>query len=231
MGLSHSPRIVTSGLVLCLDAGNTKSYPGSGTTWSDLSGNGNNGTLSGPTFSATDRGCLTFTNGSKVTIPVSSLDLNDATLSVWIKFSSITGSQSFMALGDNDATIDPNTGTHNFNLGCYPDTPGWHTNTKFNGSWAAELNASSPARNTTSWVNLVGVYTVSGTSRSLYHNGSLIGSDALYNNPGACNSIRLGLGFGWQFLGNMSQASVYNRALSAAEVSQNYNALRGRYGI
>ena len=66
MAVGYNPRIVTNGLVLCLDAGNTRSYPGSGTTWTDLSGNGNNGTLSGPTFSATDRGCLTFTNGSKV---------------------------------------------------------------------------------------------------------------------------------------------------------------------
>jgi hypothetical protein len=45
MALSHSPKIITDGLVLCLDAGNPKSYPGSGTTWTDLSGNGNNGSL------------------------------------------------------------------------------------------------------------------------------------------------------------------------------------------
>lgn len=45
MALAHSPKIVTDGLVLCLDAGNVKSYPGSGTVWNDLSGNDNNGTL------------------------------------------------------------------------------------------------------------------------------------------------------------------------------------------
>jgi hypothetical protein len=45
MAISYNPRIVTDGLVLALDAGNPKSYPGSGTTWTDLSGNGNNGTL------------------------------------------------------------------------------------------------------------------------------------------------------------------------------------------
>jgi hypothetical protein len=51
MSLIHSPRIVTDGLVLCLDAGNPKSYTGSGTTWTDLSGNGNNGTLTNsPTY-------------------------------------------------------------------------------------------------------------------------------------------------------------------------------------
>ena len=55
MGLAHSPRIVTDGLVLALDAGNTKSYPGSGTDWYDRSGNGNDGTLTnGPTYSSDD---------------------------------------------------------------------------------------------------------------------------------------------------------------------------------
>ena len=53
MGLAHSPSIVTDGLVLCVDAANTKSYPGSGTTWTDVSGKGYDGTLTnGPTFSS-----------------------------------------------------------------------------------------------------------------------------------------------------------------------------------
>jgi len=61
MGLYHSPSIVMNGLVLCLDAGNTKSYPGSGTTWIDLSGNSNTGTLTnGPTYSSENGGSLVF---------------------------------------------------------------------------------------------------------------------------------------------------------------------------
>ena len=61
MGLAHSPRIVTDELVLALDAGNTKSYPGSGTTWTDLSGNGNDGTLlNSPTFNSANGGYLDF---------------------------------------------------------------------------------------------------------------------------------------------------------------------------
>ena len=51
MGVDYNPKIVTNGLVLCLDAANVKSYPGSGTTWIDLSGNGNNGTLTNTTYS------------------------------------------------------------------------------------------------------------------------------------------------------------------------------------
>ena len=61
MGLSHSPNIVTDVLVLCLDAANRRSYPGSGNSWLDLSGNGNNGTLTnGPTYSSANGGSLVF---------------------------------------------------------------------------------------------------------------------------------------------------------------------------
>ena len=61
MALAHSPRIVTDGLVLCLDAGNAKSYPGSGTTWTDLSiGGGNNATISGAVYNSLGGGCFDF---------------------------------------------------------------------------------------------------------------------------------------------------------------------------
>ena len=61
MGIAYNPRVVTDGLVLCLDAGNVKSYPGSGTTWTDLSGKGNTGTLTnGPTYSSANGGSIVF---------------------------------------------------------------------------------------------------------------------------------------------------------------------------
>jgi hypothetical protein len=61
MAFFHSPRIVTDGLVLALDAANSLSYPGSGTTWTDLSGKGNNGTLvNGPTFDQANGGSIVF---------------------------------------------------------------------------------------------------------------------------------------------------------------------------
>ena len=65
MALSHSPKIVTDGLVLCLDAGDRKSYSGSGTTWTDRSGEGNNGTLvNGPTFDSGNGGSIYFDGGN-----------------------------------------------------------------------------------------------------------------------------------------------------------------------
>jgi hypothetical protein len=65
MATNYNPGIVTSGLVLCLDAGNTKSYPGSGTTWTDLSGNGNTGTLvNSPSYSSSGYFSFDGTNKS-----------------------------------------------------------------------------------------------------------------------------------------------------------------------
>jgi hypothetical protein len=88
MALAHSPKIVTDGLVLCLDAGNPKSYPGSGTTWTDLSGNGNNGTLvNGVGYNSGNGGSLVFDGvNDRVTINASShtnLSSGNFTISSW----------------------------------------------------------------------------------------------------------------------------------------------------
>ena len=67
MGLSHSPRIVTDGLVFCVDAGDKMSYPGAGTTWTDLSKNRNNGTLvNGPTFDSANGGSISLDGSNAV---------------------------------------------------------------------------------------------------------------------------------------------------------------------
>jgi len=88
---SHSPKIVTDGLVLALDAGNTKSYPGSGTTWFDRSGNARNGTLTnGPTFSSANGGSIVF-DGVDDYVSCgnpSIFQINQGTISAWVKTSS-----------------------------------------------------------------------------------------------------------------------------------------------
>ena len=92
MATKYSPKIITNGLVLSLDAANNKSYPRSGTTWSDLSGNSNTGTLTnGPTFSSANGGSIVFdgvddyisgTNNSSLQL------LNDLTIGAWVKLGS-----------------------------------------------------------------------------------------------------------------------------------------------
>ena len=96
MAFNYSPKISTDGLVLCLDAANTKSYPGSGTVWSDLSRGGNNGTLTnGPTFNSGNGGSIVFDGvNDYVDCGVSNISLPiNITLISWIYQSTITGTE------------------------------------------------------------------------------------------------------------------------------------------
>ena len=95
MALQHSPSIVTSGLVLCVDAANPRSYPGSGTTWYDASGNGNTGTLSnGPVYTSGINGYFTFDGVDDLATFPSTTSTNISTTitaSVWVYYISGNG--------------------------------------------------------------------------------------------------------------------------------------------
>jgi hypothetical protein len=105
MGLSHSPSIITQNLVLCLDAANSKSYPGSGTTWTDLSGNGNNGTLAnGVGYNSGNGGSLVF-DGVDDYVSLTSADLrfggsNSYTFDFFIKVPHSTTNQTIFSNGN-----------------------------------------------------------------------------------------------------------------------------------
>ncbi len=118
----HSPRIITDGLVLALDAANQKSYPGSGTTWSDLSGNGNNGTLTnGPTFDSGNNGSIIF-------------DGVDDYITTGTTPSQLQGNPSFTVSGwfYRNANLPVNTGTWGFG--------GNVTNQGINSWWSSNNN-------------------------------------------------------------------------------------------
>jgi len=91
MAFSYSPKIATDGLVLCLDAANNRSYPGSGTAWTDLSRGGNNGALTnGPTFNSANGGSIVFDGTNdyvQVTSPFGDIDwsLRAWSFSAWMK--------------------------------------------------------------------------------------------------------------------------------------------------
>ena len=92
MGLAHSPRIVTDGLVLCVDAASKRSYPGTGTTWTDLKG-GNNGTLiNGPTFDSDNGGSIVFDGSDDrvdCTSPSEIDSISEITMIAWVRYSGI----------------------------------------------------------------------------------------------------------------------------------------------
>ena len=94
MAVAGGPNIVEDGLVLALDAANKKSYPGSGTVWSDLSGNSNDGTLTnGPTFSSNNSGIFSFDGANDIVVgpaTVNSLSSTTMTISIWTNPNSTT---------------------------------------------------------------------------------------------------------------------------------------------
>ena len=240
MALVHGIKpIVTSGLVLCLDAGNPKSSPGSGTAWTDLSGNGNTGTLTNMEvpgdYSTTNGGALTFDGVDEfvqINNPTTFHNQN-FTISVWIN----PGVQdsNLISLMDFDHTAffhgwviqsENATGNRNYYLA-------WGTGGQFQPAGGFGNNIGIQIT-TSVWQNIV--YSKNGTSLLGYSNGSQV-----FTPPTAGNSFvnyqsnknvtiaKSTNNAGREFNGSISQVSIYNRALTATEIAQNYNALKSRY--
>ena len=218
MALAHSPRIVTDGLVLCLDAGNPKSYPGSGTTWTDLSGNGNNATLSSFTYDSVE-GFLKFSGSGVAT--VSSLTLSSVTWEIFYRSNSTDTFSTYGRILDyGDTTISIGT-AHSYRLRLW---------TNAGGSRSTESTLNGVGQDN-KWHHLIYSYNGSTTAfyfDSLYQNG-YAKTGAL--NGGSSANLTIGNGDGYLFNGDIAVVKLYNRALTASEIQQNFNALRGRFSI
>jgi hypothetical protein len=217
MSFNYSPKIITDGLVLYLDAANRNSYPGTGSVWTDLSRSGINGTLTnmGSTgYSSSNNGVIVF-DGTNDYVIHNSLDLGTVcSWGLWVKYNTLSGSQ--VLLGSNIANYYSlfflstvfyvyYGGTGSAQLS-YPT--GLSANTWYN------IFLTRNGLTITIYLNGVSIGTMTGGSSSLSTIFSVIGAER----PGA-----------YVFNGNISNVSVYNRALSTSEVLQNYNALKGRY--
>jgi hypothetical protein len=240
MSTLYSPKIVTDGLVLHLDAANKKSYSGSGTTWTDRSGSENNGTLTnGPTFDSANGGGLTFD------------ETND-----YINFGNATdtnfGSDNFTI--ECVAYIDPNVsnntykgivvkkgaGSANAGYGIYYNTSQekflWSTADGSSYSERFSTNTWSSIEN--SYANIVmvrdsaatnnGHFYINGVYESLASTASMLDVDNTYNLVVGASST---LYSQYYLKGKVSQVKLYNRALTASEVLQNYNATKSRFGL
>jgi hypothetical protein len=227
MGIAYNPKIVTDGLVLCLDAANTKSYSGTGTSWTDLSGNGNTGTLTnGPTYNSSNLGFFQFVTNNFAAIPNNvALDTQTPTVEVWVKTNATT---------QNGFWFEKGTVNSQYSLFQAGGNILWRM--IIGGSIRNLTTTTATYMNTSNWYQVVGTYT-SGTRR-LYINGVLVNFDTqtgtIETNSGGM-SIGVYGGFngsrGYYYNGNLSSCKVYNRALTAEEIQQNFNATRGRYGI
>lgn len=223
----YGPRIITNGLVLSLDAADKLSYPGTGTTWKDLSGNGKNGTLTnGPTFSNVNGGSIVFDGVDDYVITSNfTPNITNKTLSVWVKLSSVSQQ------GGGAITLQSTDGS-NFDSIVYNETnQGWGfgSNGFLRTAWSNVKETS-----TSTWVNIVATY--QNLNYNMYRNGLLILNTTSFNtlNFNFLSNSLLGyrhLGGSGAFLsGNIAMASIYNRALSASEISKNFNATKTRFG-
>ena len=219
--LTHSPRIITDGLVLCLDAANRQSYPGSGTVWTDLAGS-NNGTLTnGPTFSSENGGSIVF-DGVNDIANTTYVSANTYTFSAWFKTNVVSdGYRNIISIP-----------TPNYSLVLLDnDSPnlGFWTNDNLNGE-----SLSTPTISTNTWYNVAFVREGNNTTGGYkaYLNGVLYGNANTGTWSSTANLSVGGRTDTAQFLnGNISQVYIYNRTLSPTEILQNYNALKGRYNL
>lgn len=222
MAIIYNTNSVKSGLLVFLDGANPRSYSGAGTTWTDLSGNGINGTIVGsPTFTANN---FTITSDSTyVSIPNTTLSpgTGDFTYSSWVLFNAF----------DTYDTI--------FENGSYPDSLLLRYESGAGGITVYAENAlqgtfTSLGLVANTWYNIV-LVRQSGTT-SLYVNNTLRGTPFTMNTNISIAAANLLLMRSQhtttQFTsGRISMFSVYNRALSVNEINQNFNAFRGRYGV
>jgi len=229
MSVKGGPNIVTSGLVLELDAGNIKSYPTTGTTWFDKSGNAYNGTLTnGPTFNTGSLGSIVFDGVDDYVSLGNNLDQNGPlSIMSWIYTTTVSsGARAIISncnAGGNQQDYVLEINRTAAKVGAF-----W-------GDIVLLVSSQSLVANQWYYVGFVRSGSTSNWNLNIYINGT---SDSTTNtsvNPNATNagtSIgRAGDVLSQYFSGRISNVQMYNKALSAQEVSQNFNALRGRFGI
>lgn len=214
--------IVNSGLIAYLDAGNKNSYSGTGTTWNDLSGRGNNFTLNNITFS---NNYITL-NGTNSYASISNLSLTTGfTMEIWTYMSSTSGGFGLFGQG----TYGTGTGLHifydagsrgmiygmysndnDYNENYRPSTGQWY-------NWIFTYNGSSYAKRF--YANSV-LKTPGSSVQTAYSGTGQFNIGAIYGGPAGAYAN-----------GRISQVRIYNRPLSEAEVIQNYNADKSRFGL
>jgi hypothetical protein len=223
--------IVRDGLVLYLDAAKKDSYPGSGTVWRDIVG-ANNGTLTnGPTFSSANGGSIVFDgvdDYSQINNTPALQITGDQTLEFFVYPKRRDRRQNWYDKaygGEGTITYEPN-GSLNYYWGTAGSNTTPYQGVTTNGTPLATLNA---------WYHVVLVRELSTPSRTIkwYINGILNNTAAAsYTEATASSSnIRIGVGYTSYFQGDIQTVRIYNKALSAQQVLQNYNSTKTRFGL
>jgi hypothetical protein len=215
-----APSYITENLVLHLDAGNATSYSGSGTTWTDLSGNSRNATLTSVTYTADNGGALVFDGANSIGVindTVINRYTNNFSVEVW-----------YTSNNNTPRVLRTGQGSSGFNLGSYTTVPTKWKVTKYG---IIDLNVGSIPQNT-AWHQVVLVYSSTGGTK-VYVDGALSETNA--NTAGvraaAWTYLEVGRSEAGSHNGKLGIVRYYNAVLSDADVSQNFNANKSRYGL
>ena len=223
MALSHAPSLVTDGLIIYLDANNSSSYAGTGSTWYDLSGNGRHASLiSSPTYEGFGLGKYLSFDGSSnyATIPYTITD-NSITVGFWY-YSKIFSSNSSL-----DALIS------NYTSGISGFDVRLNSSTTINLAISFSLSESQVSFgtiNNNTWYYVV--FTYDGATIKTYLDGVLKNSTNKVGTRDNGTQICIGTSAfdtGRKATCGIPQVMIYNRALSDSEILQNYNATKKRY--
>ena len=215
MATNYNPAIVTDGLVLCVDAANSKSYPGSGSTFFDLSGNNRHGTLlNSPAHDTEAGGCFHFdATNERISLPINLQDTQ----------STVMGIARYATSSGNGRVI---SATNNWLMGWYAGNTSYYY---ANSGWVHTGNGG----NTTDWICFTATGdTVTGNYK-FYRNAVLI-KNLTNSNLNGPDIITLG---GWSYGAHeasnckVAYLSAYQRVLSPTEIEQNYQAVRSRFGL
>ena len=223
MAFSYSPKIVTDGLVLYLDAANPYSYVSGSTSWNDISRGGNNGTLvNGPTYSSANLGSIVFDGVDDYIQCTGSLTLTSATFVTWIRRNGDQNQYDGILFSRGTNTTGMNFFSSN-QLGYVwndvPATYNWASGLTIPNSVWCMIAVSVTSTSATGYLcQTSGITTSTNTSN---HASSVLDSINIARDSGASR----------YFNGNIAISQLYNRALSAQEVLQNYNATKTRFGL
>jgi hypothetical protein len=220
MAFHRGPKTVTDGLVLYLDAANPKSYPGSGTAWSDLSGNGYTGTLTnGPTFNSGNGGSIVFDGTNDfVNLPINAqFNTPSVTFDCWVNLQNRNNRHIiYVNWQGNSLEVNSNRTVTMYN----------YAGLQYGATTTTTINFGE-------WANITGLYNHVTETLETYINGILRATRS--STPNTTYSINVhkvsGTDYGGVILGNVSIVRHYNRALSAEEILQNYNATKSRFGL
>jgi hypothetical protein len=227
MSFDNGPRIVTNGLVLALDAADRNSYVSGSTTWGDLSGNGNNGTIQNtPAYSALNGGSLDLngtTNRILINCAANTIRSFDTTCQFTVKLPLYSEGQrcilSYRGSSGGELYIGKSSG------GIF---------TFYNSLSTTSYTVGSIPDNTIAICAVV--INATAGSISIYINGTLAGTATGRTGFSTAFNSTMYLGYdnggtNEYMLGNFYNFMHYNRILSASEIQQNYNAQRSRFNL